>query len=217
MPIVHQDQGFDFTIKPEDKDPPKVHITGAGGKYMLVRIGVPGGEIPYVERYEKVDQDEVNWAWDTIQTYQENFLIAWKRIHGGEWKTTRGPVKIGPPVVGCRLRLKTQTDLEEIKEMIGGIADQRFYKLKKRIIADLDGAGFKDIDLGLYIRLGVWSHIGSSYRKTAAEVKALCKAIFGYAIPEKIGAVLLRDYRYRLDLSKVRRIIQRFHEEKLRP
>ena len=43
MPIVHQDKGFDFTIKPEDKDPPKVHITGAGGKYLLVRVGVPDG------------------------------------------------------------------------------------------------------------------------------------------------------------------------------
>lgn len=62
---------------------------------------------------------------------------------------------------------------------------------------DLDGAGFKDIDLGLYIRLGVWSHIGSSYRKTATEVKALCKVMFGYQLPEKIGRIDLRDYRSR--------------------
>lgn len=73
--------GFDFTNKPEDKAPPKDRIAGAGGKCMLVRIGVPGGcEGPYVERDEKVDQDEVNWAWDTNHTYQENYLIAWKRI-----------------------------------------------------------------------------------------------------------------------------------------
>ena len=87
MPIVHQDHGFDFTIKPEDKDPPKVHVTGAGGKYLLVRIGVPETELPHIDKYEKVDQDEVNWVFDTINDYQENFLIAWKRIHGGEWET----------------------------------------------------------------------------------------------------------------------------------
>lgn len=46
MPIVHQNKGFDFTIKPEDKEPPEVHITGAGGKYMLVRVGVPGQDYP---------------------------------------------------------------------------------------------------------------------------------------------------------------------------
>ena len=32
MPIVHQDHGFDLNIKPEDPEPPKVHVTGTGGR-----------------------------------------------------------------------------------------------------------------------------------------------------------------------------------------
>lgn len=124
-----------------------------------------------------------------------------------------------PAAGGHRLRLKAHPDLEEIKEKIGGIADKRFYNLKKRIIADLDGAGFKDIDVGLYIRLGVWPHIGASYRKTAEEVKAVCKAMFGYSIPEKIGKVVLRNYRYRTTagLAKVEGTIATSHERKISP
>ena len=89
-----------------------------------------------------------------------------------DFETTSRSDKRTLAASGHRLRLKAQPDLEEIKEKIGEIADKRFYNLKKRIIADLDGAAFKNIDVGLYIRLGVWSHIGASYRKTAEEVKA---------------------------------------------
>jgi len=96
MPIVHQDHGFDFTIKAEDKDPPKVHVTGAGGKYRLVRIGVPEQEYPHIDKYENVDQDEVDWVWETINETQGNCLTAWKRIHGGEWEVGPEPVNIGP-------------------------------------------------------------------------------------------------------------------------
>jgi len=225
MPIVHQDHGFEFTIKAEDKDPPKVHITGAGGKYLLVRIGVPESSLPHIDKYENVDQDEVNWVWDTINDYQESFLIAWKRIHGGEWKATRGPVKIGPrkapkkpPATGPRLRLKPRAKAEEIKELIGGISDRRFYKLQKRLIWDLDAAGFKTIDLSLYLRLGCWSHTSGSYVNAMTEVKALCKAMFGYELPERIGKVHMRDYRYRTPagLAGVAKEIVKFHEGKVR-
>lgn len=120
-----------------------------------------------------------------------------------------------PEASGHRLRLKAQPDLEEIKEKIGEIADKRFYNLKKRIIADLDGAGFKDLDVGLYTRLGVWSHIGASYRKTAVEVKVLCKALFGYSIPEKIGNVVLRDFRYKAVPGKTWNTIVGYHDKKI--
>lgn len=221
MPVVHQDNGFEFTIKAEDKDPPKVHVTGAGGKYLLVRIGIPEHEYPHIDKYENVDQDEVNWVWDVIHDYQENFLLGWKRIHGGEWKATRGPgpVKIGPkvPPVAGRLRLKRRVNVEEVKELLGGIADKRFYKLKKRLIADIDAAGFKTIDLGLYVRLASWSHTGGSYGHAMAEVIGLCKAMFGYQLPEKIGKVVLRDYRYRspAGLMKIEVIVKSFHEGKV--
>ncbi len=222
MALVHQDHGFDFTIKAEDKDPPKVHVTGAGGKYLLVRIGIPEKEYPHIDKYENVDQDEVNWVWDVSHDYQENFLLGWKRIHGGDWKATRepGPVKIGPkkpPAEGFRLRLKRRVKVEEVKELIGGIADKRFYKLKKKLIWDLDAAGFKTIDLGLYIRLGGWSHTGGTYVNAMMEVNALCKAMFGYNLPENIGKVAMKNYRYRTatGLSKVESLIRKYHEQKI--
>lgn len=221
MPIVHQDHGFDFTIKAEDKEPPKVHITGAGKKYLLVRIGVPEVSHPHIEKYENVDQNEVNWVWDTINDYQINFLTAWKRIHGGEWKTGRGPVKIGPkpaPATGPRLRLKPRANVEKIKELLGGIADKRFLKLQKRLIWDLDAAGFKTIDLGLYTRLGGWSHTGGTYVNAMMEVNALCKAMFGYELPEKIGKIHMKDFRYRTPrgLGKIEMAVVKFHEGQLR-
>lgn len=220
MPIVHQDHGFDFAIKAEDKKPPKVHITGAGKKYLLVRIGKPDQVFPHIDKYENVDQDEVNWVFDTILNYQINFLTAWDRIHGGEWKTSRGPVKIGPkvaPAAGPRLRLKSRANVEKIKELIGGIADRRFYKLQKKLIWDLDAAGFKTIDLGLYMRLGGWSHTGGTYVNAMMEVQALCKAMFGYELPEKIGKVHMKDFRYRTPagLKKVAAPIQAYHQNRL--
>ena len=224
MPIVHQDHGFDFTIKAEDKKPPKVHVTGATDKkkYLLVRIGKLDEEWPYVEKYENVDQDEVNWVADTIHDYQINFLTAWDRIHGGEWKAARnGPVKIGPkqaPATGPRLRLKPRANIEKIKDLIGGIGDKRFYKLQKKLIWDLDAAGFKTIDLGLYMRLGGWSHTGGTYVNAMMEVQALCKALFGYELPEKIGKVHMKEFRYRTPagLAKVAAAITRYHEDRLK-
>lgn len=222
MPIVHQDHGFDFTIKAEDKKPPKVHVTGATDKkkYLLVRIGKPDQVYPHIDKYENVDQDEVNWVFDTILNYQINFLTAWDRIHGGEWKISRGPVKIGPkaaPAVGPRLRLKSRAKVEKIKELIGGIADKRFYKLQKKLIWDLDAARFKTIDLGLYMRLGGWSHTGGTYVNAMMEVKALCKAMFGYELPEKIGKVHMKDFRYRTPagLTKVAAAVTAYHQKKM--
>jgi len=220
MPIVHQDHGFDYIIKPEDKEPPKVHVTGTGGKYLLVRVGIPGQDYPYIEKYEKVDQDEVNQVWETIADYQENFLIAWKRIHGGEWKPGRGPVKLGPriePAAGVRLRLKPKANKDRLKELIGAIHDKRFARLQKLLIWDIDRAEFKSISLVLYLRLGGWSHTGSTYTGTMEQVRGICKAMFGYELPEKIGKFFLKGYRYRSgkSLAAVGAVINRYHGERL--
>lgn len=220
MPIVHQDHGFDFTIKAEDKEPPKVHVTGAGKKYLLVWIGVPEVSHPHIDKDENVDQDELSWVWDLVNDYQVNFLNAWKQIHGGEWKTGRGPVKIGAkaaPTAGGRLRLKPQANVEEIKELLGGFTDRRFLKMQKQLIWDLDAAGFETIDLGLYMRLGGWSHTGGTYVNVKMEVQALCKAMFGYEIPEKIGKVHMKDNRYRTaaGLARVGKLVAEFHENTL--
>lgn len=219
MPIVHQDKRFDFVIKAEDKEPPKVHITGVKGKYLLVRIGKPGEELPHIDKYENVDQDEVNWAWDTISDNQENFLIAWRRIHGGEWETARGPVKIEQkvkPAAVVRLKLKPKINKDRLKELIGMISDKRFAHLKDLFIWDLDKGDFKSISLVLYMRLGAWSHTGGTYTDTMNLVRGLCKAMFGYELPEKIGKFFLKGYRYRAGkgLSAVGPVISRYHEDR---
>ena len=116
------------------------------------------------------------------------------------------------------MRLKPRANVEKIKELLGGIADKRFLKLQKRLIWDLDAAGFKTIDLGLYMRLGGWSHTGGTYVNAMLEVQALCKAMFGYELPEKIGKVHMKDFRYRspAGLAKISPAVTKFHEEILK-
>jgi len=49
------------------------------------------------------------------------------------------------------------------------------------------------------------------------EVNALCKAMFGYSLPENIGKVSMKNYRYRTatGLSKVESLIRKYHEQKI--
>jgi hypothetical protein len=117
-----------------------------------------------------------------------------------------------------RLRLKSGVNVEKIRKLIDEITDKRFYRLQKRLILDLDMALFKTIDLGVYIRLSGWSHTSGSYVHAMSEVNILCKAMFGYELPTKIGEVLLRNYRYRTTtgLSKVGRLIEKYHESKIK-
>lgn len=95
-----------------------------------------------------------------------------------------------------RLALRSRINTNRIKEMIGGINDRRFLALQKRLIKDLDGAKFKTISLKNYMRLGGWSHTGGSYVNTMSEVRKLCEFMFGYSIPERIGNVYVKVYRY---------------------
>jgi len=104
-----------------------------------------------------------------------------------------------------------------MREFTGGIHDKRFLSLQKKLIWDLDRAEFRNIDLVLYMRIGGWSHTGGTYSNAMIEVRALCREMFGYEIPEKIGSVHLRDYRYRVGkgLAAVGPVINRYHEDKL--
>jgi len=221
MPIVHQGSGFDFIIEKKDKAPPKVHIKGSKGKYLLVRIGKPEEEFPHVEKYENVDQDEVDWVWEMIADHQIQFLTAWKRIHSGEWRTDEEPMMMkaeAKPKTEYRLRLKSRAKKDRIKEALGGIHDKRFLSLQKKLIWDLDKANFRSLDLGLYMRLGGWSHTGGTYSNTMDEVKALCEAMFGYALPEKIGKYFMKKYRYvsGKGLVAVWPVVSRYHEDRLK-
>lgn len=219
MPIVHQEKGFDFTIKAEDRKPPKVHVTGKGGKYLLVRIGKPEQVLPHIDKYENVDQDEVNWVWDRINDYQEKFLNLWNKIHSGEWTPPQSPrKKAEKPATELRLRLKPGAKKDRIKETLGGIFDKRFLALQKKLIWDLDKANFKTIDLVLYLRLGGWSHTGGTYSNTMGDVKVLCEVMFGYVLPEKIGKYFMKKYRYSSGegLGKLWPVVRQYHESRLK-
>ncbi len=117
-----------------------------------------------------------------------------------------------------RLRVRPRANQETVKEQIGGIADRRFRNLQKMLIKDLDGAAFRSLALGLYMRLGGWSHTGGSYVNAMAEVRGLCRELFGYEIPERIGAVRVKDCRYRsaAGLARIAPAISRFHEDQLK-
>lgn len=117
-----------------------------------------------------------------------------------------------------RLRVRPRANQEKVKERIGGIADRRFRKLQKMLIKDLDGSGFRTLALGLYMRLGGWSHTGGSYVNAMAEVRGLCRELFGYELPERIGAVHLKDFRYRsaAGLTRIAPAVSRFHEDRLK-
>mgnify|MGYP001348840389 FL=1 len=50
------------------------------------------------------------------------------------------------------------------------------------------------------------------------EVNTLCKAMFGYELPEKIGKIHMKDFRYRTPagLAKVSGTIAEFHGKHLK-
>jgi len=122
------------------------------------------------------------------------------------------------PKTEYRLRLKPKGKKDRIKEALGGIHDKRFLSLQKKLIWDLDRAEFRNIDLVLYMRLGGWSHTGGTYSNTMDEVKALCEAMFGYALPEKVGKYFMKKCRYLSGkgLVEVWPVVSRYHEERLK-
>jgi hypothetical protein len=67
------------------------------------------------------------------------------------------------------------------------------------------------------MRLGGWSHTGGTYSHAMVEVRTLCREMFGYEIPEKIGSAHLRDYRYRTGkgLAEIGPVVEAFHKKNL--
>jgi len=241
MPIVHTETGFAFTIEAKDKAPPKVHAYGVGKKYILVRIGEPEQSLPHILTYRHVSHDDLDLVFDTVVLYQANFLAAWKRIHGEPDPAARSRARAGtrqrteprvmpgagrgtgarptaaPAPASPRLRLKPRANKGLIKECLGGIADRRFYDLQRLLVQDIDGAGFKTIDLALWLRLGRWSHAGGNYVRTRDAVRALCEALFGYRLPARIGGLDLRTLQARsaTALARIAPKVTAFHEKRL--
>lgn len=116
-----------------------------------------------------------------------------------------------------RLRLRERVSRDRVKELLGGISHQRFRPLQKRLIIDIENANFCTISLELYLRLAGWSHTGGSYAHAMGEVRALCRELFGYEIPARIGKIDLKDVRYSSAgvLAKIAPAVIRFHESKL--
>lgn len=117
-----------------------------------------------------------------------------------------------------RLRLKAKAKKDRIKEAIGGIHDKRFQPLQKKLSRDLDKADFRSLELGLYMRLGGWSHTGGTYSNTMDEVKALCETMFGYALPEKVGKYFMKKFRYLTGkgLVEVWPVVKAYHDGRLK-
>lgn len=81
MPIIHRQDNLEFFIEPSFSPPPHVRITSGNG-VIVIRIGVPETELPYIEKYEQVSREDVDLAFDIVSDYQEKFLNAWNKIHG---------------------------------------------------------------------------------------------------------------------------------------
>ena len=117
-----------------------------------------------------------------------------------------------------RLRLKPKAKKERIEKALREICDKRFLPLQKKLVGDLDKTNYKSVTLGLYMRLGGWSHTGGTYANTMGEVKVLCEAMFGYALPEKIGKIYFKAYRYRTgeSMEKIGGTVMKYHEEHIK-
>lgn len=116
-----------------------------------------------------------------------------------------------------RLNLRKRVSPDRVKELLGGIGHRRFRPLQKELIKDLEADGFGSIALELYLRLAGWSHTGGTYVNASAEVRALCRELFGYELPARIGTVALKDFRYRTGagLEKIALEVFRYHARHL--
>lgn len=81
MPIIHQQNGFNYQIEPECSEPPYVCLLKEN-IVILVAIGVPEKEFPSIIRSENASRDEIDEAYDCVLDHQVQFLNAWNKIHG---------------------------------------------------------------------------------------------------------------------------------------
>lgn len=156
----------------------------------------------------------MNWVWDTISNYRKISCSAGSGFT--EWKTAReGPVKLGAriePAAGDRLRLKPKINKDRLKEQIGGISDKRFYRLQKLYLGHRQGR-FQINQSGSVFGSAV-GRTGSTYTGTMDQVRGLCKAMFGYELPE--GREILHEetpLRKGKGLSGIAPVIIRYHGE----
>lgn len=81
MPIIHQQNGFNFQIEPECSEPPYVCILKAN-VVIMISLGIPEKELPHIMSNENASHEDLDLTFDIVSDNQEKFLNAWKKIHG---------------------------------------------------------------------------------------------------------------------------------------
>lgn len=80
MPTVLRHEGFEFVIRPNDHDPPHVHVFKAG-QQVKIRIGDDQTR-PAVDGRSRMSAMEIRQALEVVGEQQDSLLAAWRRIHG---------------------------------------------------------------------------------------------------------------------------------------
>jgi Domain of unknown function (DUF4160) len=79
MVVIHREHGMRFTIYVDDHEPAHVHVRGQGeARIMLGR----DGEDPKLSRFRRMSDADVRRAFDVVRERNDEFLRAWRRIHG---------------------------------------------------------------------------------------------------------------------------------------
>lgn len=73
MPLINQQDGLDFYIEPDFSEPPYVRITKENG-FVLIQIGIPEKELPYILESENAAQEDIDRAFQIVWVAQEKFL-----------------------------------------------------------------------------------------------------------------------------------------------
>jgi hypothetical protein len=81
MPTIHREGGFHFIIYFDDHEPAHVHVRYAGA-IARIRIG-DSRERPTVLDSGAMKTQDVRRAVRIVEHHQDQFLDAWREIHGG--------------------------------------------------------------------------------------------------------------------------------------
>ena len=211
MPVIHQHNDFEFFIESNFQEPPYVRINKGKG-FIITRIGSPEIELPHIEKHKNVSHEDLDLAFEIVNENQEKFLNAWRKFHNQRFKK-EGVMAMSE----VKIILRSKVKKEKVQAAIESVSDRRFQPLQKNLLRDLELSEFHSIDLMYYLRLAGWSHTGGSYLNSMVRVREMCKIIFGYEIPEKIGKFNVKDYRYRvIDSSQiVTKAILEYHKKRL--
>jgi hypothetical protein len=79
MVAVHRAKGYRCVIYTNDHEPAHLHVTGPG--HARIDLGGPDGR-PRVMLVAGIGRGEMRRLLAEVEARQEEFLAAWRRIHG---------------------------------------------------------------------------------------------------------------------------------------